>query len=158
MLWGKGDEGPKREPLPPSPTPLSIFTWAGQRTPASSNEDPWPHFHFWSRIRDSGAQNRACVFWSGERDRMTWLSALAEPGQLWGLKIGFWEVWSGVLQCLRCCSPAYWRVLQVPIGYNGCRALPLLFAYNEQICRREESLRKESAHKQFSPVSNSAYS
>lgn len=57
-----------------------------------------------------------------------------------------------MLRCLRHCFPAYWRVLQVPTGHNGCRALPLLFGYNERL---QNSLRRESAHKQFSPLFNS---
>lgn len=60
---------PREELHPPSPTSPSVFTWAGQRTPASSNEDPWPHFHFWSRIRDSGACTKPCLCPLGRRDR-----------------------------------------------------------------------------------------
>lgn len=54
-------------PIPPHPAspslaeppPPSSFTWAGSLwTPASPNEDPWLHFHFWSHIRDCQAQNR----------------------------------------------------------------------------------------------------
>lgn len=54
-------------PIPPQPAlhlltepaPPHSFTWTGSLwTPASPNEDPWLHFHFWSHIRDCQAQNR----------------------------------------------------------------------------------------------------
>lgn len=46
-------------PLLTEPPPPRSFTWAGSLwTPASPNEDPWLHFHFWSHIRDCQAQNR----------------------------------------------------------------------------------------------------
>lgn len=40
-------------------TPPLSFTWAESLwTPASPNEDPCLHFHFWSHIRGCQAQNR----------------------------------------------------------------------------------------------------
>lgn len=70
----------------------------------------------------------------GEADRMTWLSALAEQGQLQGLKMGFFggevDVEVG-LCCLRCALLAYWKVLQV--SHNGGRALPLRRSTGQEV-------------------------
>lgn len=73
-VW-RDNRGPSLVPKDPSPPsmhftqlllhlltvlpPPSFFTWAGSLwTPASPNEDPWLHFHFWSHIRHCQAQNR----------------------------------------------------------------------------------------------------